>query len=1292
MKSLQRLMPILLLALALPAVGQAQQVVRTSGGTITIIDSGEMVVHAPSVPGATPAPESGPPNPRQEKLKQLEFDRRPSAILAAWSGLDKKAEEAAPEAPSEEESEVELEEFEVAGVGHVGTGAPAVAAPAAPAAPSPSAPAVAEPPAEAAADPEAAKAAAAEAAKKKAEEDAAKAAEEAKALEKELAAFQRQVTLGQWSEVKSYLAGLTEDERKAGYQRLLESLEKGPSQRPTNVLPQGQAFLEKNRFAPEDVVGLAAAAPAKLEKKDLEALGRILRQSLDAGHQMEAFLTEVSPRLEEEGFGLDRRALARMLVAAGEPMHLEGLLPAVDAAERDDDREGLNLLSRFYLARWEKEKKLDWLEQAWKVTQAVLAVGEVGDEDKKEALAHAVDIAPRLRAELGQAWLDESFTARPERGMEILSAIGTAASQGLQSRPLDADGRLKLLELSKTAAEALLSAAPERATEWRAALSLLAGNWLREALHTYQWDESTAFGPSMQRDFYGNFFFYNERAQRQGNMPAAIATDKILETRPGDAWLERIDATLRPRLQMACAQLLLKVSEEAQAFPYIEAVAALYPRQSKDLADEFLRVWARNHDPNQQNRRTSNYVFFYGFEERAAGIPLTRSKQERNLSELAEWVARLRKLDLELDDKLLAQAFTTAHSTAEVYRLETIERIFGALEALEPATLAELVQGMRANLVTVWRDPALQKEKKTNRRQQDIQAEVLRGYELAHATLERAIAEHPESWELALVQASIDHDENNYRHELAQDPEFSARRQAAFEGFRAAAERYAQGVEGLEREEESTRAFELWFYAALGACDLNAIDPKMALASAEIPRIREFLAALPGERAERHLGMFSSTLFTRMSSVSPGVKFRYVREGLAIAGEHELAREARKVFDYYSDLVTEIQLVASVDGSDRVGHGAPFGLRVDIRHTKEIERESGGFSKYLQNQNSQRFGWNYGRPLEDYRDKFEEAAREALSEPFEVLSVTFNEPEVRSRAEAEYGWRRTPYAYLLLRPRGPQVDRVPPLHLDLDFLDTSGYAVLPIETAPVPIDASAPAGDARPYEKLALTQTLDERQAKDGKLILEVKASAVGLVPGLDEILDFAPPGFGLPEREDHGLAVVKFDEEVDAIDSERTWTLVLRAGEAREQVPKTFAFGMPRIETASSERFRFADADLVSAPETVELEQRYGEPSRAWLLWIPAVLALAVLVWLARRWLSRPRLRAAERFQVPEPLTPFSVLGLLRTIERDGLDPGARSELGAEIERLERHFFVDAGEEPPDLRAIAQSWIERAG
>jgi len=674
-----------------------------------------VVIQAPTgdaqaAPTAAPAATtSAKSSARLEKLKKLEFDRRPSAILTAWStppkpkdaksddkDNDKKPDSAVsaakPVVGASAESKTNETEATRAESGEKNEEPSATVK-------QPESDHAEKKPDDAA---EKKKAEAEAAKKKKGEEEAAKKAAEAKALEEELAAFQRHVTLGDWTWVRIYLAGLNEDEKKAGYDRLLQSLQQGPSQKP-NVPPPGQPYLEKNRFAPDDMLGLALAAPLKLTKENLSALGQILRQALDAGHQLDGFLAELRPRLDESKasdaksadaitneakatganatetkatdtkaidtkradandgnsktseperrqgrVALSRRQLAVILVAANEPLNIGELLPGAEEAAKANDREGLNLISRHALAKYEKEKKVVWLEDAWKATQSVLAIGDVNEETKNEALQRAVDVAPKIQKELGQAWLDESFKARPERGMEILAVIGAASSTTLAAEPMNVEKRLKLLELQTTAANALLAAVPERAAQWKSELALLAGNWLREATVTYQFDDSTSLGPRMQRDVYGNFYYWDEygNGMQRGNGMKAIRTSQILDIRPSDAWLANIDDTLAPRLQMIVAQLLLKVGEEAKAFPYIESLAATHKKPAKELADEFLRVWTKNHDPNAEKSRTNPYMFMYGFEERANGIPLTRSKQERNLKELAQWVARLKQLSL----------------------------------------------------------------------------------------------------------------------------------------------------------------------------------------------------------------------------------------------------------------------------------------------------------------------------------------------------------------------------------------------------------------------------------------------------------------------------------------------------------------------------------------------------------------------------------------------------------------------------------------------------------------------
>src|SRR5690606_35848829 len=176
--------------------------------------------------------------------------------------------------------------------------------------------------------------------------------------------------------------------------------------------------------------------------------------------------------------------------------------------------------------------------------------------------------------------------------------------------------------------------------------------------------------------------------------------NEILKTQPSKKWLQFVSEALQPQVTKALARLYLKVNEEDEAFPHIEKLASTHPKVAQDLANEFLRVWADNHDPNASRNRTNPYMYMYGFERRAEGIPLTRSKQERNLEELAALVKRLDALPIEeIDEDLFVRAFTTCHSSAEVYRMEAIAKVFGPLENLDPKTLASLPQRMRTNLV-----------------------------------------------------------------------------------------------------------------------------------------------------------------------------------------------------------------------------------------------------------------------------------------------------------------------------------------------------------------------------------------------------------------------------------------------------------------------------------------------------------------------------------------------------------------------------------------------------------------
>ncbi len=1190
-----------------------------------------------------------PDSPRMVRLKQLTFDRRPSAILKAWA----QRQEARPSDPKKP-------------------------------APTP--------------------------------------------LDRELHAFQKNVTLGNWPAVKTYLAGLPAAEARAGYRQILQSLRGTPPQGggmmggfPGRMIrgPDGNLMPmsppEQHAFTAEDVIGLAAAAPDGLDKDLIASLGTILRHALDAHTVPPDVVTRFKVEVEKKRGkpALTARQAAQVLMAANEPISAGSFLPGLAQAIADKDSEALNLLARHFVGVHANEKKAVFLERAWSATQAVLALGTGQVEEKEEAVKRAVELAPKIKEELGQAWLDQSFTKEPERGMEILATIGALVSQGLDTHPMMREDRLKVLQLQKTAIDALLKAAPQRAAEWHSTLGLLAGAWLREAEYTKQMDSSTTGGYRTIRRGRSTMRWYvgdPDEMLRQQNIPLPVHTADLLRTRPEKGWIASLDPGPRAKVAALLAYLHLKVSDEKSAFPFIEELAPTNKLVARELVNEFLTVWTASHDPNASAQDNDPFGFGFfssGSSGMGEGIPLTRSKQERNLVDLAAWVERIRRLPLDrLDEDLLVNAFTRCHSRAEVYRLEAIEKVFGPLAKIRPRTLANLIQTTRANLAGLWREPAEQAKKKTNRKQKDIEVEVLRGYELAGKVVSDALKQFPDDWSLNLARAALLHDETNYRQEIAKSSDYSKKRADAIANFQKAAALYADQVKRLAEDEETIAVYQQWFNASLGACDLNEVDDEKLPDPRQAPLIRKALLSLPAEVAERHMNKMAEGLVSNLGIVKPAARHRYLQQGFEIIGENKHAAKAKQVFDYYKDLVNEIKLEAVIDGSDKTGHQERFGLFVNIRHTREIERESNGFGRFLQNQNSGGYYWNFGRPTADYRDRFQAAATEALKEQFEIVSITFQTDKVHSRALREYGWRVTPYAYVLLKPRGPQVDKIPPLHLDLDFQDTTGdnpdfgptagYVILPVESPAVPIDATSEKGLPRPVRKLQITQILDERQADKGKLGLEIKASGVGLVGTLSDTVALAPEGFEVVHVNDQGVSIAKFDEEGDsiAVVSERTWLVELRARQDRAAAPRSFHFGTAKTEGAEMTYQRYQDADLAAAEEEVALEHEYEGHGRLWL-WIggsAAVVLVLIIGLLAVVALRRRRPRATVGVKLPEKLTPFTVTMLLRRIQQsDGVNTADKAALDQAIADLEARFFADRnGSGELDLRALAEDWVRR--
>ncbi|MCH2061428.1 MAG: hypothetical protein MK183_12455 [Verrucomicrobiales bacterium] len=1110
------------------------------------------------------------------------------------------------------------------------------------------------------------------------------------------------VARGNWQGVETFFHTQfkkTENANKA-YGLMLDALARPPRIRvqpgssPVTTSPK---FAEKQFLSPGDVVSLADACPGELDSRTvLPKLGRLLKASITAGHfpnVIVEILNSGSDRLGGTADNDKRHNAARLLMAAGLPVEAGLFLPG----ENQPSSQALDLLAGYHVAMHAKTKEKKHLSAAWQATQSALMHPEVNEDGKGTALARAVELVPKIEENLGKEWLGKSFTGDAIRGREVLATIGSMTSRGLAERV--STERLRRLTLQRTAVLALLEAGDIDLNPWSKVLTLLAMNWLGEATLSYRYDTSKTLGPKMRWDRFGNMYYENPTASKtsSSSMPAPIPSGELLKVSPGEEWISLLEADLRPRFHSLFAQLYLKVNEPEKAFPYIEQISSSHPDSGKTLAEEFLRVWADNRDPNSGRNRSYKYGYMYGYNQRANSIPLTRSKQERNLAELAEWAEKLQSLPTgKLDQTKLTEAFTKIHSRAEVYKPAAIRKIFGDFKNMDAKTVSAIASTMRTNLATVWRNPKTQQDMKTRRKDAEIMAEVSRGYESAGGILTDSLQSHPQSWRLWLVRACLAFDRNNFAQENGSNSEFITRRREAFSMFSRAAELYGNDLPESEVD-ESTQVYEHWMYAALGASDLGALSEKQQPSPAQVSLIKAALEKLPDGAAQRHMARFANALAARISAVKPELKQRYLKHGLTIVGAHEKAAEARKIFDYYKDLVTEIQLVATLDGSPTVGHTEPFGVFIDIRHTREIERESGGFSKYLTNQNNASYAYNYGRPTQNYRDKFEETARSALAEHFEVMSVSFHDNKITSRGAGREGWRNTPYAYLLLKARSPEVDKIPPVQIDLDFLDTSGFVILPIATPPVPINAKPALSDTHGATKLEIVQILDERKAQEGKIEVEIKATAHGLVPVLEQLLDFPSQGFDLTETSGGELSIGQLDaegEQVTAI-SERNWMLTFTATDSSPK-PGQFTFADPLIEESNVAYQRYEDADLVVAEKTTALKAGVAKKQGglSWAL-LAAILILGTMAAVRLLRKNQPDPAApgqAGNYSIPSELTPFTVIGLLHRIrDEDGLGADLHPQLRQAIEKLERYYFEHSEGDPPDLKALAEKWVALA-
>lgn len=1135
----------------------------------------------------------------------------------------------------------------------------------------------------------------------------------------EVEQFRQIVVGGDWPAVGRFLSTLPPDHGKQVYRYLLRELPNasnptraagGPDQ-PMPMPPQGGPSLPSGpTLVPADVLALAEIAPHDIEGEDMKLLGQLLARLLGRGDAVEPTLAKLEKGVKRLGGGdpADRRRAADLLVSADRLVEAGRFLQTLESAKESKDWETLDLHARQLLALGKKEQDSKALARAWEVNQLVLSSADIAATNREPALRRSFELMPLISRELGTNWLRNIFQNSPGQGLAILSSVSQMVQGGTERA---VDQRQKNLDLQKQVVETFLSVADLTQPHWRSALNLLVQGWMREAAHSRQRHQPRRnYGP--QYDQFGNMVYFDQSPQQfqDGNQLQPISVEEVLKSAPGDDWLKQTDESLRLALIGLIADLYLKTEQPDRALTYIEALAPAQPEIATERANEFLRAWARTRNPVQQPRQMYGPYgnVWYGpgspYGMRGQGLSLTRAMQNRNIEELSGLLRRLEALRLaRLSDDAVVGAFSGAHSPAEVFRTADIGAVFGPLEKMKLETLAGLTQTMRERLAGQWRQSRVQQEVKTQRTDKQIEAEVLRGYEVVLKLIEGGLERSRDHWELNLSRAAALFDLAEFQYGKKVDLAiYVEKREEAFKTFERSASFYAAALSGIEEKEQSPRVYQQWFNANLGASDLAYVTRQQEPETNQLQLIRAAILALPDQAAERHMAAFARSLGESVNTIPPQLKPRYLRAGLRVVGDHSDAAEARKLVTYYDDLLKEIELMVRLDGEAVVGHSRPFGVFVSLRHTADVEREAGGFARYLRNVKKGQYAMfnPYGQPQRNFIEEFEKQVREKLVDQFEIRTITFLDEKVQSRGYGRDGWRETPLAFLLLEAKDGSVDRLPALHMDLDFMDQRGAVVLPVESQITLVDARPDRVPSRPVADLEVTQILDDREINEGRLSLEIKAAGKGLVPELSGLLRTNFAGFAVDELTDHGLSIARIDTEGDALApvSERNWLVKLRLP---EDAPASLAFQFPPAaqENVKLTFKRYADADLVEVEPKVALTGLSLRPRPIWHWFLLAggiavVATGGLIVWMRRR---KPEETAVvSPYLLPEPLTPFNVIGLLRRLHADAAlrwTENDRLELAGTIQDLERYFFDRDrnGDPAPDLGCIGRRWVTLA-
>ncbi|MCX6856749.1 MAG: hypothetical protein NTV80_17810 [Verrucomicrobia bacterium] len=1024
----------------------------------------------------------------------------------------------------------------------------------------------------------------------------------------------------------------------------------------------------------DDIIGLSEAAPAELTNDNVRRLGQLLGIAVPMSEIF--WLTDRFQKGTGQFGGTDpaKRLLAARVLMAGNFRDLaRDYLPGNDAITQIADEGVRNELMNFVATQEQREStQRSEVQKIWDENIRELlapATGKNRNSEQQRAISNLSKVITQVPPGTLAPVFTELVKTNPETAMKLLTALARKIQNDRNGEVLT---RTTNITVQANVAALLCDLVKPGEQPWTQVIELMADVWASEAENTFTQKSATS------------------------NQQKFILPEDLMPHAPTGKWAAALTASSRDRMDVAISRLILTGANFDQAAERIVEIGKRSARAGAALAEDFLGVWAKTHNPQipEQLRRKFNLPD-------DARIPVTPIMMEKNIESLARMMALFRQAGIApADYSKVVEAFDLAYSNAETYRTTHIEKVFGPMDKMDEPLFFLILSRMSKNLGERWRKMDVQTAGMTQRDEQQTLDLVREGYGTALKLIDGWIADHGDSSRALTLAGTllVEWGDFEYFQELvASDSRmrmvgYKEKNLQAQDYFNRGAVAYGKQVAKLAPDDYSVDAYLGWFNGLLGISSNGQINLSKAMNRAALTRIREHLVALPGKASKAHISMFAKIVNDRLADekdpLHEDLKYRYLASSLVITKDDPFTLGAQKLVH-----------------TEAMGRAAHFGQYLTNDANAGLVKQQKKPSALVKKM----------RAAQGPRDELELNITEALAPFFDIKSITFATPDIKPRPTAQAGWDETVLAYLHVRAKDASVDKIPPVQLELKFVDLSGPITIPAESAETVIKVATDKIEPRPANNIEITQTLDNRQLNiNGALTLEVKATASGLVPELEQLLDMkAANAIAVKNVNPHeGLQITELNTWADQVapKSERVWTISLDGDQVRaSETPITFSFPQPKAKDAKVVNESYTDMNLTTLKEpvvqvgrTMTAKEVAIVAAKSPYLWPSiiggAVLALALILWLALRGkgkIERP-LRARDVFTMPKEVDGFAVVALLRRLCSSPLvklKETQQSELQTDLKRVEAACFgSSAGAmSETDLRAIASKWLRSA-